>query len=341
MYNELDNSTDGDEYNRWYHTFCDPFMDKLGDDNEVHKSFCLKLIRNLGHYSENFKFLKFKSEDCIILNNWIYNSMKKHKIPKNIITGCFDDYNDMMRNINQHTRCSYYAYDDIYEEPINIIILNIFESNMNIIQDTLDGEYDSIKFPLRKYICECIKIYKEMKHQYCPKSNEKSENSYKTCEMLNTFKNTYEQYLSPTQHKHYKIPSLDNLEEDYLTMCQSNVPRLALTPEVHEKIPVLDPTTQDIDRYSRALPPLFPVTDENEGSSMSSTVSTAFGTVAGASSILALLYKFTPGRKWIHSGFRGVRGRTSGNIYDEPNELLFDGMEHNDFNSYNIGYEAI
>ncbi|VUZ99401.1 PIR protein [Plasmodium vivax] len=317
-YNQFDNSVDDDPDKYKYDGFCNPLMEQLGDDNIGNKKFCLKLVRNLGRYSENFKFKYFTSEYFTNLNNWVYNSIKKYNIPENIIVKCYQDYIDFMSEIHIKPICYYYSYDNMYEEPINIIILKIFENNMNVIESTLDRAYDSMNLP----------------YEYNKKGKA-------TCDMLNIFKTMYDSFLLGKSYKNYKIPSLDNDEVDYLTMCQPDTPRSALAAERPGTISVLQPKTQDGDGISGAIPSLSPVTGENQGISMSSTVSTAFGTVAGASSILALLYKFTPGRKWINSGFRGVRGRTSSNIYDEPNELLFDGMEHNGFNSYNIGYEAI
>ncbi|SCA83601.1 hypothetical protein PVT01_000064800 [Plasmodium vivax] len=82
--------------------------------------------------------------------------------------------------------------------------------------------------------------------------------------------------------------------------------------------------------------------NDNPDSSISLTVQRTLGTAAGMSSLLAVLYKFTPGRKWLHSRIGGSMGKIHANFYtDGPKELLFDGMEHNDFNSYSIGYEAM
>ncbi|CAI7720801.1 PIR protein [Plasmodium vivax] len=339
-YNEFDNSVDGDQYKHRYEAFCKPLMKKLVYNNEDYESFCLKLIRNLGHYSEKLKFLRYKSEDCNNLNNWVNNSIKKYKIPDNIITECFNDYTDVISKTGREHRCAYFSYEYMYEEPINIIILNIFGSNMNVIHNALDRSYNSINLPLQMYICECIKIYKEMYKKHCHNKYDNDPKRILTCNNLNAVKSTYDIYLSGKPYKDYKIPPLDKDEVEYLTMCQPDTPRSALTEEMAGKITALQDSTEDGRRNSDGIRLQSPVTGENQGSSMSRTVSTAVGTVAGASSILALLYKFTPGRKLIHSGFRGGRRRTSSNIYDEPYELFFDGMEHNGFNSYNIGYEA-
>ncbi|CAI7724148.1 PIR protein [Plasmodium vivax] len=340
-YDEFDRPVDYDKDNHHYDVVCQRIIELSDGDIKKHKNICMKLIRNFGHYSENFKFLNSKPEDCTNLNNWVYNSMRKYNILDNIIVKCFQDYINFMKGIHTESRCSYYSYDDKYEEPINIIILNIFESNMNIILHTLNGAYDYINLPLLKYICECIKIYKEMYKKHCHNKYDNNPKRIQTCNNLNAVKRTYDIYLSGKSYRDYKIPSLDNDTEEYMTMCQPVQQKLTLTGQADRTVPVLPSLTVHRDeKKDENSPPTF-IIGEKHGGSISSTVSTAFGTVAGASSILALLYKFTPGRKWIHSGLRGGGGRTSSNIYNEPNELLFDGVEHNNFNSYNIGYEAI
>ncbi|KMZ77095.1 hypothetical protein PVIIG_06092 [Plasmodium vivax India VII] len=269
----------------------------------------MKLVRNLGRYSPTFEFLNFTPEDCTDLNNWVYNSMKKYDIPDNISVKCFQDYIDFVSKINVKTLCPYYPYDDMYEEPINIIILKIFESNMNIIQKIVDGTYDYINFPLITYICECIKIYKKMYRQYCRIVDADNEKRKGTCDMLYIFKKAYNSFLF----------------------------------EMAEKIPALQDATQDGERKSDDIPPISTVADENQGSSISRTLSTAVGTMAGASSIIALLYKFTPGRNWMRSG---IRGRISSNLHaEQPNELFYDGFEGEVMSSYNptynIGYGSV
>ncbi|SCO65452.1 VIR protein [Plasmodium vivax] len=336
--NDFDKDIENDSQKSGYVSTCSYFFSPWTGGEDKYEHFCMKLIRNLGHRSNN-DFLKHTSERCNNLNIWIYNSMKKHGIPENIITKCFEDYNGFMRGIGTDPRCSYYSYDTKYNEPINIIKLNIFESNMDIIQSTLDGLHDSINLPLRMYICECINIYKAIYKQYCHNKDDEDQRRILTCSRLDAIKKAYDFYLSTIQHKMYKIPSLDEVEEDYLNMCVSEEPKSALTVEMARKITALQDSTEDGERKSGDIPPISTVTDENQGSSMTRTVSTAFGTVAGASSILALLYKFTPGRRWMHSGIGRNRGRISNHLYgEEPNELLFDGFQGEDMSSYNARY---
>ncbi|KMZ83174.1 hypothetical protein PVBG_05779 [Plasmodium vivax Brazil I] len=292
-YDNFDKPVENDRHYNKYIPVCDLIVTKPNENIDNHKNFCMKLVRNLGRYSPTFEFLNFTPEDCTDLNNWVYNSMKKYDIPDNISVKCFQDYIDFVSKINVKTLCPYYPYDDMYEEPINIIILKIFESNMNIIQKIVDGTYDYINFPLITYICECIKIYKKMYRQYCRIVDADNAKRKGTCDMLYIFKMAYNSFLFGKIYKNYKIPSLDNDEEEYLSMCQPDAPKLALTKEMAEKIPALQDATQDGERKSDDIPPISTVADENQGSSISRTLSTAVGTMAGASSIIALLYKVT------------------------------------------------
>ncbi|KMZ77093.1 hypothetical protein PVIIG_06090 [Plasmodium vivax India VII] len=332
-YNEFDNPVEHDENKHWYDTFCDPFMKELGDDDKEHKNFCLKLIRNLGHYSKDFKFLKFKPEYCTNLNNWVYNSIKKYSIPKEIITGCYNDYKRFTVMTNNISICSYYSYEDIYEEPLNIIILNIFESNMHIIQNALDGRYDSIFLPLRMYICECIEIYKKMYKKYCPKMDTDSEKKKSTCDILESIKTTYNSFISGKSYQNNKMPSLENDTEEYFAMCPQYNPSSKLTLKENRRLPVLGSLTEvkvegtdDESSYvghmnyqTDGLPSLSEDNGENQ---------------------------FSPARRLVHSGIQGNRGRMNSNFYEDgPTDLLFDGVQGEDMSSYtpsyNIGYGSV
>ncbi|KMZ99329.1 hypothetical protein PVNG_02212 [Plasmodium vivax North Korean] len=275
-----------------YEGFCTPLMNKLGYVNEEHKKFCLKLVRNLGRYSDDFKFQYFTSEYCTNLNNWVYDSKKKYNIPDNIIDNCFQDYIDYMTQIGAQPKCSYYSYDDIYE-PINIIMLKIFESNVNVLISTLNQENNIFIPSCQNYVCELVKIYNYMNSILCAKGKEGDEKKEKTCDILKNFYDIYKWFFFVKLHNTNKIPSLDNIEAEYLDKCVPNERKQPLTPVDSETTYTVSSLSSDEYANPRKSPSQVPVNDENQGSSMSRTVSTAFGTVAGASSILALLYKVT------------------------------------------------
>ncbi|CAG9474617.1 unnamed protein product [Plasmodium vivax] len=345
-YDKFDETVNNDSKNYYYYFVCNYIIDPQKGDTTEHEEFCKKLVRNLGHYSGNNEFLRYKPERCKDLNNWIYNSMMKQNIRENIIKECFKEYDDTVRGMHQTPPCFYYEYVQNYAEPMKIIMLNIFESSMGTIENILNGEKGKINNLLRKYVCENVQIYKDMYKKYCVKT-EGNQKHINTCSKLDQFKISYMYYFRNKMVNETEIPSLDDIQNNHLTECQKYLQEQALNPTV---------VSQEQHIPSSRTPPQDSISDtpasitlhegENQSSPMSSTVSTALGTVAGASSILALLYKFTPGRRWMHSGIGRNRGRISNHLYgEEPNELLFDGFQGEDMSSYNarynIGYSSV
>ncbi|GAB69892.1 hypothetical protein PCYB_006410, partial [Plasmodium cynomolgi strain B] len=158
---------------------------------------------------------------CTILYYWIYNSVKEHKIKNNIITESFYDYYSNMCTFQRRAKCFYYSYDDIYEAPVNIIFLDIFQHNINTITSMLDNPNGTFNVNLQMYICECINIYNKVNITYCVEKDDKDEKITRTCNSLDAFKQTYNTYLSGLKYTKYKIPSLDTEVEEYSNNCIS------------------------------------------------------------------------------------------------------------------------
>ncbi|KMZ76840.1 hypothetical protein PVIIG_05412 [Plasmodium vivax India VII] len=200
---DFDKAVEKDENYNQRLLICDLIIKLSNGDKEKHNDVCMKLLRNLGHHSKDDKFLRHTPERCNNLNNWIYYSMKKHIIPENIITGCFDDYNAFMRGIVTDPRCSYYSYDTDYIEPIKIIKLRNFQDNINIIESTMKNKTEPNYSLCQKYICECVNIYKSMFKAHCshviPTNNIKLK---KTCDVLKAFNGSYSAFLyNKEQHR--------------------------------------------------------------------------------------------------------------------------------------------
>ncbi|SCO65481.1 VIR protein [Plasmodium vivax] len=343
IYNEYDNTVENNTNNHQIYSLCDIILTTLSENKDKFNNFCTKLLRNLGHYSENLKFFIHNYDSCDILYNWIYNSKKKHAIPDTIIQKGFEEYVKIGDVMKYKFSCSYDTYNSLYKEPINITLLNIFEYNMETIRNTFNDEKSVNNIPCRKLVCKTVKIYNDMYKKYCDNAIDGYEKHTDTCSKLNLFYSTYNFYFLKNIVKKDQIPSLDDEPKIYSMKCQKYVEEQALHKMgVDENSPTYSKTTLTQDKNQHAAAPIITHEGDNKGSLMSPTVSTTLGTVAGASSILALLYKFTPGRNWIRSGISGNRGRINSNFHaEEPNHLLFNGMEHNDFNSYSIGYEAM
>ncbi|KMZ76830.1 hypothetical protein PVIIG_05402 [Plasmodium vivax India VII] len=161
-------------------------MDK---DMMKHKNFCMKLLRNLGHYTSTPFYFNPTLDDCNVLNYWIYNSVKKDNVPDEIIDKCFEDYVTNMGKFDKKPNCYYHSYYNMYKEPLKAIILHIFYSNMDIVKNIIDKENDSTDSSLQRYICECVNLYHEMNRNYCLPSSQKDEKSNNICSILNSLKN--------------------------------------------------------------------------------------------------------------------------------------------------------
>ncbi|CAI7724170.1 Plasmodium vivax Vir protein, putative [Plasmodium vivax] len=342
FYNKFDIITEQDTYDRKIHSSCYMILSEIDKYIEPYNSFCTKLLKNLGHYSKNQESFIRSHYRCNILYNWIYNSKKKHNISDEIINKFFDDYITISGVMKYGDACSYNLHNSFYEEPMKMTILDIFNNNMQNIINKLMGEHEKDKRSAQNFVCECVNLYKEIAKDHCTKITKMNYKREKTCEMLDSFKTSYMQFFYNTIVKNDNIPSLENVEEEYMSKCKNNQPITALASTDGDSAPQFARSTTTVRGNSDASRTTEGINEGDRANSLSPTVSTALGTVAGASSLLALLYKFTPAKRLVHPGFGGNRRRINSNFYAEgPSELLFDGAEHSDFNSYNIGYEAI
>ncbi|CAI7720807.1 PIR protein [Plasmodium vivax] len=358
-YEGFENPVEGDASENAYFALCYSILKHLGEDIDRYKSGCMKLMRNLKYYAHFTHHFSPTKERCDILYNWLNKLLSNDEIKDNIISECFEEYDRGKRFMNDDIKCSYESNNQDFLNPMYIILLNIFNYNTQNIKNTLIGNNAQHRILCQNFVCEAVKIYKHMYESYCHDKKHDSEKLEKTCLKLSQFKKSYDFFHKSLGNFNYNIPSLDNIDNEISTKCSSEAKRTLLSfdgVEIPEYTSDKEMTTSvgksgihsqgglsdsaEIRGYptGKDLPTPF----GNRDSPMRKTITTTVGTVAGASSLLALLYKFSPGGNWIRSGFRGGRGTINSNLYAEgPNELLFDGMEHNGFNSYSIGYEAM
>ncbi|KMZ76835.1 hypothetical protein PVIIG_05407 [Plasmodium vivax India VII] len=285
-YDNFDKDVKNDTNISKYISVCSYFIKPWDEGKEEDKEFCTKLVRNLGHHSDNKDFLNYKTHDCLNLNNWIYNSMMKNNIQENIIKECFKEYDGTVGGMGKKPTCFYYEYDKTYSEPRNIIMLNIFTSNIHIFKNILKGEINSVHCSCQKFIEEVVSIYKYIKKTYCYNIVMGSSN---TCQELTSFAGSY-YYLYNDSAVKDKIPSLEYEKHANLLGCETGE-SLRGRPHSQTYQKQIHDQTYPEQKPVETFPP--PQIDENNDSSnpISPTVSTALGTVAGASSLLALLYK--------------------------------------------------
>ncbi|KMZ98977.1 hypothetical protein PVNG_03816 [Plasmodium vivax North Korean] len=249
-------------YKKVYEAICDNVTDKLGEDKEKYYPFCLKLIRNLDPHCEKQDVCIHHSIRCNNVNNWLYNSEDIKIINNKYIINSIFNYSGSLRDNIRNYACYYYLYDENYVEPLNIIRLKIFDDNMDIIRSTLMSKDQPNNTLCQKYVCECVNIYKDMNKLYCSESSARYGVHKKTCDMLEALKTSYEILLSFNPEIRKKLPSLEATQVEHLAKCP-------------------------LDRRQNSL---SVAADDHSGSS-TSKISTTIGTMAGVSSVFALLYK--------------------------------------------------
>ncbi|KMZ83253.1 hypothetical protein PVBG_05223 [Plasmodium vivax Brazil I] len=266
---------------------------KINKDVGEYNSFCSKLLKNLGLYSENAEFYIRSNDRCNILYNWVYNSKEKHAIPDQIINDCFEEYFKIGNAMKYKYKCYYDIYNSLYEDPINITLFDIFNDKMSIIETALVNEDASTNTNGRNFVCACVKKYKEMNDAYCLPGKRKSKDYTNTCKKLREFKDSYTWYLYNKHNLRDMIPSLDNIDQDLLAKCPKQQERSQLysgargTPvsSLGNGLP-----TGTVGQ-SHLLADDTNITPGNVDNPMKKTITTTIGTFAGASSLLAFLYK--------------------------------------------------
>ncbi|KMZ89781.1 hypothetical protein PVMG_04611 [Plasmodium vivax Mauritania I] len=268
----------------------------------------MKLFRNLKFYAHFTNHFQPTQERCDILYNWIKNAVRDDKIKENIIDKCFEEYDTAKEFMNDHIKCSYKSNNEGFEKPMNIILLNIFNNNIQIIKDTLIGRNASNKLSCQKFVCEAVKIYKDMYDTYCLNKKHVSGKLEKTCLKLSQFEKSYNIFHGDLGILKYYIPSLNDSVTEISTKCSSDEKMKLLAfggVEIPEYTSVDGMTTRrgnsddssqrdlsgspEVGGYPSGVDLSTPY--GNGDNSMKKTITTTVGTVAGASSLLAFLYR--------------------------------------------------
>ncbi|SCA81826.1 VIR protein [Plasmodium vivax] len=328
-----------------------------------------EVITDIEKWEKEYPFLKnvwttYKDFDEIVeedktsydsLCNFILNGpsvelikyKEKNKTTNYVVNKCFQEYTDNMEYVSNLQKCSKLSYEENIDEPIKITLLDIFDNNTEIIKNIMIGQDEESKTSCRKFVCNCLKIYKNMNKSYCHNEVSHREEPTGTCLKLKLFKESYKLFRYNKGVLIPKIPSLDDIDNE----CPENKSTAGLNMSLtlnqqggpgHADIGGLPQITEGTDG---SLGANIPISPESTDSTMKKNITTTVGTVAGASSLLAFLYRFTPAKNMIYSRFRGSRGRVHSNMYEDGHNELYNDHEVENFSSYNerynIGYGSV
>ncbi|SCA83615.1 hypothetical protein PVT01_000066200, partial [Plasmodium vivax] len=209
FYDTLDEPAEKNVHYEGISSICDNALFLQNDPKGKYKIFCKKLLKNLLLLADrNYKIDKF-IKYCDILYMWMYFEINKNIIPNNIAEQLFKESANIIRsNLINKTPCSYFKFNEKIHEPTKLMKLRIFINNVDTIVSLLKNRDESKDCNLKKYVYECVDIYKEINKPYTfPQdcSNSEHENA---CEIIKQFKNLYTSYIYDKKEILHTFPEL-------------------------------------------------------------------------------------------------------------------------------------
>ncbi|GAB70025.1 hypothetical protein PCYB_007740, partial [Plasmodium cynomolgi strain B] len=214
-------------------------------------------------------------DDCIFLNQWLYFIIKEYSILDDRIDFYHDGIVSRLTSDEKKYICHYYSYEKNYNEPINIIKLQVFDLNINIIEYMLTNESYLNHLSFKNYICECVNIFKEMYKGNCPYKEDEDKKRKQTCDFLNNFSKIYMSYLYSKKGIKDKIPFLHSTDDEFLAVCPIDKLEIRQAPE------------SELVSESEGIS----VNVEQSGNTLLFNRNAVVGTIAGMPPFLALIYK--------------------------------------------------
>ncbi|KMZ77197.1 hypothetical protein PVIIG_06113 [Plasmodium vivax India VII] len=139
--------------------------------------------------------------------------------------------------------------------------LSTFNKNAEIFQSILMKKNDSNDCSCQKYVLDCVNLYNDMHRKHC--SGGHSKNNTELCKIVNTFGTLYAGYIYEKREDiSYELQPLSSTTTNHVVNCPTDIRNEISTS-----------------------------TGKGSSSDVSKTLHTALGTMAGATSLLALLYK--------------------------------------------------
>ncbi|GAW83954.1 variable surface protein [Plasmodium gonderi] len=293
---------------------------------------CVKLLKNLGIFCNNKQDCKNDDEYCNILNNWLYISIIKYNLNGIFFSYLFNLIEKGATKLEYKNKCPYYFYQKNYVEPLAIVMLNIFESNIGVIKDSLIDHNEVMKCTCQEFVDKVVTIYRHVNNKYCSSNmTDLIEREKKTCLYLKNFETTYDVYLKnheSIQNQKIYVPSLKHEGNLIFPQCIQNDGVQQPLGIVEEQLP--DDEHEDL--IEQQLDDALKLLPDSESFISSSSIKKVLPTS------LATIACFTPIGNMIRSS---NRVKATSNFYDgdDEKELLYPVHDSMDINSYIQRYD--
>ncbi|VUZ99417.1 PIR protein [Plasmodium vivax] len=316
LYNKLDETVVENDENKEILKLCDNAATFDTNLRDVEKIVCKKLLNNLlqlknDKYDDDFK------KRCNNLYVWLYFEIKKSGISNDIIKQIFDLSELKEKGMIRYFLCPYYTFIDQKHEPEDLMKLSIFNNNADAFQSLLMDSEKSKDCHLKKYVYECVDIYKKMNKNYSSSGDCNTSQHKNACEIIKFFNRLYMSYIFKKEGISDEFPELSSdTPLDLNNMCP---------------LDEIEPDT--------------PSEERQQDTPKTGGVPTALSAMVGIPPFLALIYKFTPVGKFFR--FRNRNNMIIASNFDKnmENEIFHAIKEDSNIKDihpkYNIGYEPI
>ncbi|KMZ77101.1 hypothetical protein PVIIG_06434 [Plasmodium vivax India VII] len=203
-----------------YDSTCQVVLGRDNRNNINYKNVCMKLMKNLGVHPNDTRPKRPGSERCKTLIYWLYYVTNKVKIRYEFINKIFQESNELVFSDPKQPIC-FNTYDEKIKDPLKIIKLYNLQENVDIFLSTLKKKGTDDYCSCKKYIYDCVDIYKDMNKMYCTDPVDRDTKNKSTCDILSTFKISYTDFLSNRLEVGEKIPSLLSKEKEHMEECIS------------------------------------------------------------------------------------------------------------------------
>ncbi|KMZ77304.1 hypothetical protein PVIIG_06452 [Plasmodium vivax India VII] len=223
FYDTLDEPAEKNVHYEGISSLCDNALFLQNDPKGKYKIFCKKLLKNLLLLADrNYKIDKF-IKYCDILYMWMYFEINKNIIPNDITEKLFIASSELISSkLDNKTPCPYFKFNEKIKEPKKLINLRIFNNNIETIRSLLKNRNKPKDCNLKKYVYECIDIYKEMNKTYILSVDCYSGQHKGACDIINEFSLLYSSFIYNEDGIHHKFPELSpNTITNIIDDCQS------------------------------------------------------------------------------------------------------------------------
>ncbi|KMZ88555.1 hypothetical protein PVBG_04764, partial [Plasmodium vivax Brazil I] len=110
----------------------------------------------------------------------------------------------------RNNHCPYFNFNEKHLEPTKLMKLRIFNYNADTFQSMLKGVINSDGCSLKRYIYECIEVYRGMNSMYCSRRDATTEENRNSCDIVREFDKFYSLYILNSNGITHNFPELSS-----------------------------------------------------------------------------------------------------------------------------------